>query len=92
LFRGLTQGWTIARWRVQTEPRLLKARAIDGSVAGRSHHITRAGRADPALSCEGVCAPQAGSTLYTMPHPCHPPPTPPPLGAMVRSLAQLGGF
>jgi hypothetical protein len=51
-----------------------------------------AGRASPAVSCEGVFALRAWHTLYTMPQLCHPPPTPPPRRERVRSLAQLGGF
>jgi hypothetical protein len=51
-----------------------------------------AGRADPEVSCEGVFAPQEWYTLDTMPHHCHPPPTPPALREMVRSLAPRGGF
>ena len=61
-------------------------------VAWRIHHITMAGRAYPEVSCEVVVEPQEWSTLSTMQHHCHPPPTPPPLREMVRSLAQLGGF
>jgi len=39
----------------------------------------------------GGFAPRERQTLETMPHHC-PPPTPPPLREMGRSLAQLGGF
>jgi len=62
------------------------------SVAWRIHTITMAGRAYPAVSCEIVFEPREWPTLYTMQHHGHPPPTPPPRRAMVRSLAQLGGF
>ena len=51
-----------------------------------------AGRAYPEASCEVVFAPQEWSTLYMMQQHCHPPPTPPPLREMVRSLAPLGEF
>lgn len=61
-------------------------------VAWPIHHITRAGRADPEVSCAVGFAPQAWYTLSTMPHHGHPPPTPPSRRAMVRRLAQLGGF
>ena len=91
-FRGLKQGCQIEQLRVQTDQRLRNALAISLIVAWRIHHITMAGRADPEVSCEVVFAPQAWHPLYTMQHHCHPPPTPPPLREMVRSLAQLGGF
>jgi hypothetical protein len=91
LCRVLTQGCTIAQVRVQTDQRLLQAWAMYVIVAWRIHNITLAGRASPQVSCEVVFEPQEWDTLSTMPHPCHPPPTPPPLREMVRSRAQLGG-
>jgi hypothetical protein len=78
-------------WRVQTDQRVRNALARYMIVAWRRHHIPMAGRADPAMSCEVVFAPREWHTLETMPHHCHPPAPPPPLGEMVRSLAQLGG-
>jgi hypothetical protein len=80
-FRVLKQGCQIEQLRVQTDQRFLNALAIYLIVAWRIHNITMAGRAYPAMSCEVVFE-----------HHGHPPPTPPPLGEMVRSLAQLGGF
>ena len=77
---------------MQTEQRLLNALAIDVIVAWRLHTITMAGRANPELSCEVVCALQEWSILYRMQPHGHPPPTPPPHRERVRSLAQLGGF
>jgi hypothetical protein len=90
--RVLTQGCQIEPLRVQTDQRLLHALARYVIVAWRIPNITMAGRAYPAVSCEVVFEPQEWSTLYTMQHHGHPPPTPPPLREMVRSLAQLGGF
>jgi hypothetical protein len=91
-FRVLKQGCQIEQLRVQTDPRLVNAWAIYLIVAWRIHNITMAGRAYPEVSCEVVLAPREWHTLYTMQHHCRPPPTPPPLREMVRSLAQLGGF
>ena len=91
-FRVLKQGCQIEQVRVQTEQRLLHALAIYVIVAWRIHAITMAGRAYPAMSCEVVFEPREWHTLYTMQHHSHPPPTPPSLREMVRSLAQLGGF
>jgi transposase Tn5 family protein len=91
-FRVLKQGCQIEQWRVQTDQRLLNALALYMIVAWRIHNITMAGRAYPAISCEVVFEPREWHTLYMMQHHCHPPPTPPPLREMVRSLAQLGGF
>lgn len=90
--RVLKHGGQIKQWRVQTDQRFLHALAIYLIVAWRIHHITMAGRAYPEGSCEVVFEPQEWYTLYTRPHHCHPPPTPPSLREMVRSLAPLGGF
>ena len=91
-FRVLKQGCQIEQVRVQTEQRLLNACALYMIVAWRIHNSTMAGRAYPDVSCEVVFAPREWHTLSTMQHHDHPPPTPPPLRKMVRSLAQLGGF
>jgi Transposase Tn5 dimerisation domain len=76
-FRVLKQVCQIEQWRVQTDQRLLNALAIYVIVAWRIHNITMAGRAYPEVSCEVVFEPQEWSTLYTMPHHCHPPLTRP---------------
>lgn len=92
MFRGLTHGGPLEPVRVPTDQRCLKALAISGIVAWRSHHLTMAGRADPEGAGEGVCEPQEWYPLSTMPHHGPPPPTPPSRRARVRSLAPLGGF
>jgi len=91
-FRVLKRGCQIEQVRGQTAQRLLNALAIDLIVAWRIHNITMAGRAYPEVSCKVGFEPQEWYTLYTLQHHCHPPPTPPSLREMVRSLAQLGGF
>jgi len=91
-FRVLKQGCQIEQVRVQTEQRLLNALAMYVIVAWRLHNITMVGRAYPEVSCAIVFEPREWHTLYTMQHHSHPPPTPPPLREMVRSLAPLGGF
>ena len=88
----LKQGGQSEPGRVQTEQRLLHALAMYVIVAWRIHTITMAGRAYPEVSWEIVLEPRAWHTLSTMPHHGHPPPTPPPLREMGRSLAHLGGF
>ena len=90
--RVLKHGGQIKQWRVQTDQRFLHALASYLIVAWRIHHITMAGRAYPEGSCEVVFEPQEWYTLYTRPHHYHPPPTPPSLREMVRSLAPLGEF
>ena len=91
-FRVLKQGCQLERLRVQTEQRFLNALAMYVIVAWRLHNITMVGRAYPEVSCAIVFEPREWHTLYTMQHHSHPPPTPPPLREMVRSLAPLGGF
>jgi len=64
----------------------------DPGIQQEPHNITMASRAYPEVSCEVIFEPREWQTLYTMQQHCHPPPTPPPLREMVRSLAQCGGF
>jgi IS4 transposase len=91
-FRVLKQGCRIEQLRLQTKQRLVNAIAIYLIVAWRIHTITMLGRAYPEVSCEVVFEPHEWQTLFTMQYHSRPPQTPPPLRAMVRSLAQLGGF
>jgi hypothetical protein len=77
---------------VPTEPRCLHALALYVLVAWRRHNSTLAGRAYPEGACAVVCEPQAWSTPSTIQSHGHPPPIPPPLRELVRSLAPLGGF
>jgi hypothetical protein len=92
LFRVLKQGCQLEPWRVQTEPRWLNAVAMYVLLAWRIHQSTRAGRASPEGSCAVVVEPREWHTIYPMPQHPPPPQIPPPLRAMVRSLAHLGGF
>jgi hypothetical protein len=91
-FRVLKQGCRIEQLRWQTKPRLVNAIAIYLIVAWRIHTITMLGRAYPEGSCEVVFEPHEWQTLFTLPYHSRPPQIPPPLRAMGRSLAQLGGF
>jgi hypothetical protein len=77
---------------VQTDQRLLNAMARSRMVAWRIHKITLAGRAYPDVPCEVLFAPREWHTMYPMQYHRHPPQAPPSLRAMVRGLAQLGGF
>ena len=62
-FRVLQQGGPLEPVRVQTEPRFLNALAMDMIVAWRLHHITMAGCASPAVSCEVSFAPREWQPL-----------------------------
>jgi Transposase Tn5 dimerisation domain len=50
------------------------------------------GRAYAEVSCEVVVEPPEWQTIFPMQSHSRPPQPPPPLRALVRSLAQLGGF
>jgi hypothetical protein len=91
-FRVLKHGCQIEPLRLQTDQRLLNAIARYLIMAWRIHHITMAGRACPTALCAVVFAPREGQTIYTMQQHRPPPQAPPSLRAMVRDLAQLGGF
>jgi hypothetical protein len=91
-FRVLQPGCQIEQLRLQTEQRVRNAIAISLIIAWRIHLITMAGRAYPKVSCAVVFEPREWQTISTMQHRCHPPPAPPALRDIVRSLAQLGGF
>jgi IS4 transposase len=91
-FRVLKQGCQIEQLRLQTKPRLVNAIAVYLIVAWRIHTITMLSRAYPEVSCEVVFEPQEWQTIDMMQYRRRPPQESPPLRAIVRGLARLGGF
>jgi hypothetical protein len=89
----LVEQWDRCRWDIELFCRVLKPGCpIEQWRRQTEPRLRMVGRAYPEVSCEVLCEPREWQTLYTMQQHCHPPPTPPLLREMVRSLAQLGGF
>src|SRR5262249_46137551 len=61
-------------------------------VAWRTLYVCRLGRACPDISCEAVFEPAEWKSVYRVVQNEPPPQQAPPLGELVRMIAQLGGY
>jgi Transposase Tn5 dimerisation domain len=90
--RVLKHGGQLTQLRLQTDRRLLSAKALYLSVAWRIHSITMAGRTDPAAPGDMVFEPREWHTICLMRPHRHPHQASPSLREMVQGLAHHGGF
>jgi hypothetical protein len=91
-FRMLKQGCRMEDLRVATPQRLEQCIAVYLIVAWRIHHITQAAREHPDGVCTDVFSEPEWQLISLLQTPQRPPKHPPPLRAIIRMLAQLGGF
>lgn len=91
-FRVLKQGCRIEERLFETVERLQRYLAVALIVSWRVLYVTRLGRDFPDLNCETVFEPSEWKAVYQVTQKKAPPQTPPTLQAMVRMVAQLGGY
>jgi len=91
-FRVLKSGCRVEERRFETLDRQLTCLAVYLIVAWRTLYVCRLGRSCPEVNCEAVFEPAEWQAVWKVVRGTDPPPTPPPLGAMVRLVAQLGGY
>jgi Transposase DNA-binding/Transposase Tn5 dimerisation domain/Transposase DDE domain len=91
-FRTLKQGCRVEERRFEHLDRLLPCVAVFLIVAWRTLFVCRLGRSTPDVSCESVFEPSEWKAAYRVVRRKSPPRRPPPLGEMVRLVAQLGGY
>jgi hypothetical protein len=91
-FRVLKAGCRIEERRFEHVDRVLTCLAVYLIVAWRTLYVCRLGRSCPDLGCDAVFEPAEWKAVWKIA--CHedPPTEPPPLGTMVRLVAQLGGY
>lgn len=90
--RTLKQGCRVEERRLETLERQLSYSAVSLIVAWRTLYVCRLGRSCPDVSCEAVFEPDEWRPVYQVVEGKTPPKTPPKLQAMVRLVAQLGGY
>src|SRR5208337_292161 len=73
------------RWMIEIFFRVLKS-------GWRVLMICRLGRSCPDLDCEAIFEPSEWKAVYVAVHQRPAPEQPPPLGEMIRLIAQLGGY
>jgi len=90
-FRTLKSGCRVERRRFEHIERVLPCLALYLIVTWRTLYVCRLGRECPDASCEIVFEPAEWKSIYRVVH-GESPRTPPTLPAMVRTVAQLGGY
>lgn len=91
-FRVLKSGCRVEERLFEHMDRLLACLAVYLVVAWRTLYVCRLGRDCPDASCEAVFEPAEWKSAWKVVCREDPPYEPPPLGTMVRLVAQLGGY
>lgn len=91
-FRVLKSGCRVEERRFEHIDRSLTCLAVYLIAAWRTLYVCRLGRSCPEMSCEAVFEPAEWKSVWKVVRREDPPPDPPPLGIMVRMIAQLGGY
>ena len=91
-FRVLKTGCRIEERRFEHIDRVLTCLAVYLIVAWRTLYVCRLGRSCPNIRCDAVFEPAEWKAVWKIVRGEDPPADPPPLAAMVRMVAQLGGY
>ena len=91
-FRTLKSGCRVEGQLFEQTDRLLPCLAVYLIVAWRTLYVCRLGREFPEISCEAIFEPAEWKSVYRIVRDEPPPEQPPTLKAMVRMVAQLGGY
>jgi hypothetical protein len=91
-FRTLKSGCRAEERRFEHLDRQLRCLAVYLIVAWRTLYICRLGRACPEMSCDAIFEAAEWKAVYRVVKDESPPHEPPPLGDIVRMVAQLGGY
>jgi hypothetical protein len=92
LFRTWKSGCRVEERHFEHLDRLLPCLALYWIVAWRVLLLCRLGRSCPDLDCEVLFDPSEWQSVWRVTHSEPVPREPPPLGVMVRLVAQLGGY
>jgi Transposase DNA-binding/Transposase Tn5 dimerisation domain len=91
-FRVLKGGCRVEDRRFEHVDRLLACLAVYLAVSWRTLYVCRLGREFPDMDCESLFEPSEWKSVYYVVHRRPPPTRPPTLAAVVRMVAQLGGY
>ena len=91
-FRTLKSGCRAEERRFETIDRQLRCLAVYLIVAWRTLYVCRLGQACPDVSCDAIFEPAEWKAVYRVVQKKPPPHQPPPLGEIIRLVAQLGGY
>jgi hypothetical protein len=91
-FRVLKSGCRVEERQFEQIDRLLACLAVYLVAAWRTLYVCRLGRGCPEVRCDAVFEAAEWKAVWKVVHREDPPSEPPPLGVMVRLVAQLGGY
>lgn len=91
-FRVLKSGCQVETSQLETAKAFEVYLALQMIMAWRVVYVLRLGRECPETSCESVFEADEWRAVYAVVKREKPPQEPPPLGEMVRLIAQLGGY
>ena len=91
-FRTLKSGCRVETRRFERVDRFQVCLALYLIATWRTLYACRLGRAFPDLTCEAIFEPAEWKAAYQVATNEKPPPQPPTLRAMIRLVAQLGGY
>jgi Transposase DNA-binding/Transposase Tn5 dimerisation domain len=91
-FRTLKTGCRVEERRFEQVDRQLRCLAVYLIVTWRTLYVCRLGRCCPDIHCEALFESAEWKAVYRVVQNKPPPRQPPPLGEMVRMIAQLGGY
>jgi hypothetical protein len=91
-FRVLKSGCRVEERRFETLDRQLTCLAVYMVVAWRTLYVCRLGRSCPDMSCEALFEPAEWKATWKVVRREDPPREAPPLGIMLRLVAELGGY
>jgi hypothetical protein len=91
-FRVLKSGCGVEKLQLETTQRVVNALAVYRVVAWRVLSVLMLGRERPEVSCDAVLEEAEWKSVYQVMTGRSPPRRPPPLGVVVKLIAQLGGY
>ena len=91
-FRVLKSGCRVEQRRFEVLDRLLTCLAVYLIVTWRTLYVCRLGRSSPEVSCEAVFEPAEWKATWKVVRGENPPREAPPLGVILRLVAELGGY
>lgn len=91
-FKVLKSGCEVEKLQLETTERLMACVAVYLIVAWRVLYLTILGRECPDMSCDAVLMTDEWQSVWRIVKREEPPRKPPPLGVMIKLIAQLGGY
>lgn len=91
-FKVIKSGCEVEKLQLETTDRLMACVAVYLIVAWRVLYLVHLGRESPEMKCDAVLMPEEWQSAWRVVTGEDPPKKTPTLGAMIKIIAQLGGY